>query len=69
MVFITIVTYNRVSFLLEYIDLIKESIKYSKTKNKFKIEAIVILKDHIYIIINPNNIEDYPNIVKYFKTY
>lgn len=69
MVFITIVTYNRMPFLVEYIDLIKESIKYSKTKFNFSIEAIAILKDHIHIIINPDNIKDYPNIIKSFKTY
>ncbi len=69
MVFITIVTYNRKDFLLDYIDLIKRSLKYSKTKISFNIEAIVILKDHIHFIIQPENINDYPNIIKYFKTY
>ena len=69
MVFITIVTYNRKQFLLDYIDLIKTSITYAKTKISFNIEAIVILKDHIHFIIQPENIDDYPNIIKYFKTY
>jgi putative transposase len=69
MVFITIVTYNRKDFLLDYIDLIKSSLKYTKTKISFKIEAIVILKDHIHFILQLENINDYPNIIKYFKTY
>ena len=69
MVFMTIVTYIRMPILLNFIDLIKESIKYSKTKTEFNIEAIVILKDHIHIIISPKEIDAYPNIVKYFKTY
>ena len=69
MVFLTIVTYNRHPILLEHINLIKDSLKYTKTKIKFSIIAIVILKDHLHIILKPNNIEDYPNIVKYFKTY
>ena len=69
MVFITIVTYNRKDFLLDYIDLIKHSLKYTKTKISFKIEAIVILKNHIHLILQPENINDYPNIIKYFKTY
>ena len=69
MVFITIVTYNRNPILLNYIDLIKASILYAKTKIKFNIEAIVILKDHIHTIIKPDSIEKYPDIVKYFKTY
>ena len=69
MVFITIVTYNRKDFLLDYIDLIKRSLKYTKTKISFKIDAIVILKDHIHFILQPENINDYPNIIKYFKTF
>lgn len=68
-VFITIVTYNRKQILLEHIDLLKSSINYAKTKIKFDINSIVILKDHIHFILLPKNIEDYPNIIKYFKTY
>ena len=69
MVFITIVTYNRKPILLENIDLLKSSIKYAKTKIDFKIIAIVILNDHIHLIVQPEDINQYPNIVKYFKTY
>ena len=69
MVFITIVTYNRKEFLLDYIDLIKSSLNYTKTKISFNIVAIVILKNHIHLILEPENINDYPNIIKYFKTY
>ena len=69
MVFITIVTYNRKQFLLEYINLIKQSLNYAKSKIMFNIVAIAILKDHIHIIIKPKVINEYPNIVKYFKTY
>ena len=69
MVFITVVTYNRKQILLDYIDLIKVSIRYAKTKISFNIEAIVILKDHIHFILKSENINDYPNIIKYFKTY
>ena len=69
MVFITIVTYNRKEFLLDYIDLIKSSLKYTKTKISFNIVAIVILKNHIHLILQSENINDYPNIIKYFKTY
>ena len=68
-VFITIVTYNRKPVLLNHIELIKSSINYAKSKIAFYIEAIAILKDHIHIILKPENIKDYPNIVKYFKTY
>ena len=43
--------------------------KYTKTKISFNIVAIVILKNHIHLILQPENINDYPNIIKYFKTY
>ena len=69
MVFITIVTYNRNPFLLENIDLIKDSFLYAKSHFKFKIEAITLLKDHLHLILNVNNIQDYPNIIKYFKSF
>ena len=69
MVFITIVTYNRKQILLDYIDLIKSSLKYTKTKISFNIVSIVILNDHIHFILQPENINDYPNIIKYYKTY
>jgi len=69
MIFITINTYKRNPILIKNIDLIKESIKYTKTKFSFKIEAIVILKDHIHLIIQPEVINKYPDIVKYFKAY
>ena len=69
MVFLTIVTYNRNPILLEQINLIKDALRYTKTKIKFSIIAIVILNDHLHVVIQPNNIKDYPNIVKYFKTY
>jgi REP element-mobilizing transposase RayT len=44
-------------------------LKYTKTKISFKIDAIAILKDHIHFILQPENINDYPIIIKYFKTY
>lgn len=69
MVFITIVSYNRQQILLDNIDLIKNSLRYAKAKYDFKIIAIVILKDHLHLILELNNNNDYPNIVKYFKTY
>ena len=69
MVFITIVTYNRKQILLDYIDLIKSYFKYTKTKISFNIVAIVILKDHIHFILQLENMNDYPNIIKYFKTF
>ena len=42
MVFITIVTYQRNKLLLNYADLIKQALLYTKTKYKFIITAYVI---------------------------
>ena len=69
MVFLTIVTYKRLPILLNYIDLIKASLYYVKSNFDFKIEELVILKDHLHLILSVSNIYDYPNIVKYFKSY
>lgn len=68
-IFITIVTYYRNHFLLNHIDLLKQAFKYTKTKYEFSIIAISVLKDHIHLIIYPQNITDYPNIIKTFKAY
>ena len=69
MVFITMVTYQRNKLLLNHTDLIKQALLYTKTKYKFIIIAYVILEDHIHLILKPEIIEDYPNIIKTFKTY
>ncbi len=69
MVFITIVTYQRNKLLLNCADLIKQALLYTKTKYKFIITAYVILEDHMHIILKPEIIEEYPNIIKTFKTY
>ena len=66
MVFITIVTYQRNKLLLNYADLIKQALLYTKTKYKFIIIAYVIIEDHIHLILKPEIIEDYPNIIKTF---
>ncbi|MCH9739416.1 MAG: hypothetical protein K0U38_01050 [Epsilonproteobacteria bacterium] len=41
--FLTIKTYQNNPILIENIELLRESFKYSKSKYRFKIEAIVIL--------------------------
>ncbi len=66
-VFITIVTYDRISVLTENIDLIREAFK--SVKYEFKIIAGCVLKDHIHILIEPVNMSDIPYIVSFFKQY
>ena len=66
-VFITIVTYERQEFLIENIEILREAFHQTKQKFQFDIIAITVLKNHIHMLIKPNKIEDYPNIVKYIK--
>jgi len=68
-IFITIVTNKRRKILIDNIDLLRQSFKFAKEKNKFDIEAIVILPEHIHMIIKPAEIDKYPEIIKLIKTY
>ncbi len=67
--FITMVTYNRSSFLIKNIDLLRESFKRSKKKYEYELFGIIVLPDHIHMIIKPEYIKDYSNIIKEVKTY
>lgn len=67
LVFITIVTHNRLPLLTEYINVLKNSFINTLKIYKFKTIAYVIQPDHIHCIIKPKNIFDYPNIIKSFK--
>ncbi len=60
-VFITMITDNRIPILTDNIDLIKESLK--SVKYKFEIVAGVILQDHIHLLLKPQNMKDIPYIV------
>lgn len=60
-VFITIVTYNRNPILLDNINLIRESFK--NIKYKYKIIAGIVLPDHIHIMIQVENANDFPKII------
>lgn len=65
--FITIVTHKRNPILLENIELLRESFKVSKSKYLYKIEAIVILPDHLHMILTPNIANEYPKIIQSIK--
>jgi len=41
----------------------------SKNKYDYKIEAIVILPDHIHMIIKPKIAKEYPHIIRTIKQY
>lgn len=66
-VFITIVTYNRLPILIDNIELIRTSFK--QIKFKFKIIAGIVLPDHLHMLIQTENAVDYPKIISAFKAY
>ena len=67
LVFLTIVTNNRIPILIKNIELLNQSYKNVILHYKFDLIAFCILSDHIHCIIKPSNIEDYSKIVKSFK--
>ena len=68
-VFITVVTYNRRPILIKNINLLKNCIERAKQKYKFKIIAIAVLHDHFHILLQPNYIKDFSNIIGSIKKY
>ena len=66
-IFITIVTNNRIPLLIENISLIKDSFKNVSQYYDFELVAYAVLKAHLHCLIKPRNIEEYPKIVKSFK--
>ena len=66
-VFITIVTYNRMPFLLNNIELIRTA--FRSVKYKYSIIAGVVLKDHMHLLLEPNNMNEIPLIISFFKQY
>ena len=66
MVFVTIVTNERKNILTDNIEFIKIALK--SIKYNFDIIAINILKNHIHMIIKPENMENIPQIIGFFKS-
>ena len=67
LVFLTIVTNNRIPILITNIELLNQSYKNVVQYYKFDLIAYSIQPDHIHCIIKPFNIADYSKIVKSFK--
>ena len=67
--YITIVTHQRNPILTDNIELLRESFKYSKNKFSFRIEAIVVMPDHLHMIIDVMNPKEYPKIISCMKRY
>jgi len=65
--YITIVTHLRQAILIEHIEQLRESFRESKYYYAYRIDAIVILPDHLHMIITPHNANEYPDIIKAIK--
>ena len=67
--YLTIVTHRRNPILINNITLLRQSFAQSKKRFDYRIDAIVILPDHMHMVITPKKATDYPNIVGAIKAY
>lgn len=67
--FLTVVTHKRNPILIDNIELLRKSVKSSKEKYPYTIEAIVILPDHLHMMIRPETASQYPQIISRIKQY
>ena len=67
-IFITAVTSKRRQILIKNIEILRNAFKQAKVKIKFDIDAIVILPEHFHVIISPENIKEYPEIIRKLKS-
>ena len=63
------VTYKRNPILIKNIEILRSSYRKVKDKFDFEVFGIVILPDHIHMIIKPENIKEYPVIIKSIKSH
>ncbi|HIP61668.1 MAG TPA: transposase [Sulfurovum sp.] len=61
------VTQGRKPILVDSVELLRYAFKLSKQKYVYKIDAIVVLPDHIHMIITPKIATDYPKIISHIK--
>lgn len=66
---IIITSYDRKPIFIENIDILRTAFKNTKTIYEFKIIAICVLPNHIHLILHPNNIEQYSQIISSIKHY
>ncbi len=69
LVFITVVTDKRRDILINYINQLRNAFTKAKKSYPFDIVSICILPNHFHMIIQPENIDDYPKIIKAIKTF
>ena len=61
------VTQGRNPILIDNIDLLRHAFGLSKKRYDYRIDAIVVLPDHIHMIITPKNADEYPKIISHIK--
>ena len=65
--FLTVVTHRRKPILIEHVKLLRYAFKLSKKKYDYKIDAIVVLPDHLHMVITPKVASDYSKIIGSIK--
>ncbi len=68
-VHLIIVAYDRRSLFINNIELLRCAFKNAKNFFNFEIVAICVLPNHIHVILNPENINEYPKIITSIKYY
>ena len=63
------VTSKRRKILIKNIDILRNAYKITMEKFSYRIIAIVVLPDHIHMIIKPEIINEYPQIIRCIKTF
>ena len=66
-VHLIVVAYNRKDIFVENIKLLRASFKKAKQHFDFDIIAICVLPNHIHMILNPQDIHEYPKIITSIK--
>ena len=65
--FLTMVTHGRKPLLVDNIEVLRYAFKLSKKKYAYRIDAIVILPDHLHMIITPKISTEYSQIISSIK--
>jgi len=65
--FLTVVTHGRKPLLVDNIELLRYAFKLSKKKYAYRIDAIVVLPDHLHMIMTPKISTEYSQIISSIK--
>lgn len=68
-VHLIIVAYDRKDIFIKNIELLRNAFINAKKYFNYEIVAICVLPNHIHVILNPDNIIEYPKIITSIKYY